>query len=95
MRCWPAADAIRPSFRGAPQARCFDPAAAPAAIGNNNTINNFNPNTDQIDFNAALFASYTAAQSGANTIITVAPGNTVTLTDVAATSLTANTVHFT
>jgi autotransporter passenger strand-loop-strand repeat protein len=72
-------------------------AATPAALGAQ-TISGFNAQHDQIDFNPALFVNFAAVlhdatQRGANTIITAAPGDTVTLLNVAMTSLTANNVH--
>jgi autotransporter passenger strand-loop-strand repeat protein len=72
-------------------------AATPAALGAQ-TISGFSAQHDQIDFNPALFANFAAVlhdatQRGANTIITAAPGDSVTLLNVAMTSLTANNVH--
>jgi hypothetical protein len=72
-------------------------AATPDALGAQ-TISGFNAQHDQIDFNPALFANFAAVlhdatQRGANTIITAAPGDSVTLLNVAMTSLTANNVH--
>ena len=76
----------------------FLSASTPAALGNE-TINHFNVHSDQIDFNAALFANFTAVmhdatQSGTNTIITAAPGDTITLQGVALSSLSASNFHF-
>ena len=72
-------------------------AATPAALGTV-TVSGFNAQHDQIGFNPALFANFAAVlhdakQSGANTIVTAAPGDTVTLLNVAMTSLTANNIH--
>ena len=60
-----------------------------------NTISNFHASNEVLQFNPAVFASYSAmvsagaiTQSGANTIITDPAGDTVTLTGVAASSLT-------
>ena len=65
------------------------------------TITGFDPHKDILQFNPALFASYAAmmsagdiSQSGANTVITDHGGDTVTLTGVAASSLTAHNFHF-
>jgi hypothetical protein len=66
----------------------------------NEVINGFGKQ-DVIDFNLALFVSYSAmlkagdiAQSGSNTVITDHAGDTVTLTGVAAHSLTAKNFTF-
>ena len=66
-----------------------------------NTISNFHASNEVLQFNPAVFASYSAmvsagaiTQSGANTIITDSAGDTVTLTGVAASSLTAHNFHF-
>jgi Ca2+-binding RTX toxin-like protein len=76
----------------------FLSAGTPAALGSE-TINNFNVRADQIDFNTALFANFAAVmhdatQHGANTVITAAPGDTITLQGVALSSLTASNFHF-
>ena len=60
-------------------------------------VNGFNPKNDIIEFNRALFASFTAVladakQVGADTIITHDPNDTVTLHGVALAALTANNV---
>jgi hypothetical protein len=67
------------------------------AIGNE-TINGFNPAQDIIQFNPALLANYAAAlvdtkQVGANTVIQIDSTESVTLTNVTATSLSANNLH--
>jgi len=65
------------------------------------TINNFNPSKgDVLNFNPALIANYAAAmadtkQVGLDTVITVDATDTVTLTGVAASHLTASNFHFT
>ena len=66
-----------------------------------NTITDFNTSHDVLQFNPSLFASYAAmmsagdiSQSGANTVITDHAGDTVTLTGVTASSLTAHNFHF-
>jgi serralysin len=65
------------------------------------TITNFNTATDVIQFNHALFANYAAmigagaiSQSGTNTVITSDKNDTVTLTNVAPSSLGSNNFHF-
>jgi Ca2+-binding RTX toxin-like protein len=65
----------------------------------NNTITDFNTSHDVLQFNAALFANYAAAmadtkQVGANTVITYDSNDTVTLTGVTASHLTANNFKF-
>ena len=66
-----------------------------------NTISNFHASNEVLQFNPTVFASYSAmvsagaiTQSGANTIITDSAGDMVTLTGVAASSLTAHIFHF-
>ena len=66
-----------------------------------NTISNFHASNEIVQFNPAVFASYSAmvsagaiTQSGANTIITDSVGDTATLTGVVASSLTAHNFHF-
>ena len=67
----------------------------------NNTISNFHARNEVLQFNPSVFASYSAmvsagaiTQSGANTIITDSAGDMVTLTGVAASSLTAHNFNF-
>jgi Ca2+-binding RTX toxin-like protein len=60
-------------------------------------VNGFNPKNDIIEFNRALFASFTAVlddatQVGLDTIITRDPNDTVTLHGVALSLLTASNV---
>ena len=64
-----------------------------------NTVSNFHTSNDVI--NPALFMNYASmmssgaiTQSGANTVINDHAGDTVTLTGVAASSLTAHNFHF-
>ena len=66
-----------------------------------NAISNFHASYELLQFNPAVFASYSAmvsagaiTQSGANTVITDHAGDTVTLTGVAASSLTGHNFHF-
>ena len=66
-----------------------------------NAVSNFHASNDVVQFNPSLFANYAAmmsagaiVQSGANTVITDHAGDTVTLTGVAASSLTAHNFHF-
>jgi hypothetical protein len=66
----------------------------------NNTITDFNTSHDVLNFNPALIANYAAAmadtkQVGLDTVITVDATDTVTLTGVAASHLTASNFHFT
>ena len=63
------------------------------------TIADFQPTQDTIQFNPALFANYAAVlqdttQVGANTVIQHDANSSVTLENVAASSLTANNFHF-
>jgi hypothetical protein len=63
------------------------------------TIADFQPTQDTIQFNPALFANYAAVlqdttQVGANTVIQHDANSSVTLENVAANSLTANNFHF-
>jgi hypothetical protein len=65
----------------------------------NNTITDFNTSRDVLQFNPALFANYAAAmpdikQLGANTVITYDANDTVTLTGVTASHLTASNFKF-
>ena len=66
------------------------------------TINNFDPSNDVIQFNPALFANYNAfinpthtQQVGANTVITYNANETITLTNVTASSLSQTNFKFT
>ncbi len=77
---------------GASDAFVFQPA-----IGED-TIHGFAA-TDSMTFSASDFANWAAlqshiSQSGANTLITLDASDTVTLTGVTATSLTASQFHF-
>ena len=65
------------------------------------TINNFDPSNDVIQFNPALFANYNAfinpthtQQVGANTVITYNANETITLTNVTASSLSQTNFKF-
>ena len=60
-------------------------------------VNGFNPKNDIIEFNRALFASFTAVladakQVGLDTIITRDPNDTVTLHGVALAALTPSNI---
>jgi hypothetical protein len=62
------------------------------------TITGFQTSSDVIQFNAALFANYSAVmanttQAGANTVIQINANNSVTLDNVAASSLSSNNFH--
>jgi len=62
-------------------------------------VNNFNAHTDVINFNHALFANYAAVladskQVGQNTVITADTNDSVTLHNVALSSLSASNFHF-
>jgi type VI protein secretion system component Hcp len=66
----------------------------------NNTITDFNAAHDVLQFNTSLIANYAAAmtdikQVGHDTVITEATNDTVTLTGVAASQLTASNFKFT
>jgi hypothetical protein len=63
-------------------------------------VTNFGTAKDTLQFNAALFANFTAAmnaasQVGANTVFTIDANDTVTLDNVTKTTLTAGNFHFT
>ena len=63
-------------------------------------INNFDPSNDVIQFNPVLFANYNAVigstkQVGANTVISYNANETITLTNVTATSLSPTNFKFT
>jgi Ca2+-binding RTX toxin-like protein len=75
-----------------------DTFAFNAGFGNN-TITDFNTSRDVLQFNHALFVNFAAAmadtkQVGANTVITYDANDTVTLTGVAASHLTASNFKF-
>jgi Ca2+-binding RTX toxin-like protein len=76
-----------------------DTFAFPNVMGQD-VITNFKvTGGDVLQFNATLFANFTAAmnhasQSGANTVFTVDANDTVTLDNVTKTSLTAGNFHF-
>jgi hypothetical protein len=70
----------------------------PASIGNN-TINDFNPSQDTIEFNHALFANFAAVfgattQAGPDTVIRADANDSVTLTHTLASALSPNNFHF-
>jgi autotransporter passenger strand-loop-strand repeat protein len=76
-----------------------DSFAFPDVMGHDE-ITNFGLAKDTLQFNMTLFSNFTAAmnhasQSGANTVFTIDGGETVTLDNVAKSSLTANDFHFT
>ena len=76
----------------------FGVSPSPATIGNE-TVNGFNPAHDVIDFNVALLANYMAVmgattQVGLDTLIQVATNESVTLTNVIASTLSSNNFHF-
>jgi hypothetical protein len=73
--------------------------APPQRSAQYETINNFVPQKDVIDFNAALFANFAAImadakQVGQDTVITHDPNNTITLQGVLLSSLHADDFHF-
>jgi Ca2+-binding RTX toxin-like protein len=76
-----------------------DTFAFPDAMGQDE-VTNFNVAKDTLQFNATLFANFSAAmtnasQVGANTVFTIDANDTVTLDNVTKTSLTAGNFHFT
>ena len=76
-----------------------DTFAFPNVMGQDE-VTNFGIAKDTLQFNATLFANFTAAmnaasQAGANTVFTIDVGDTVTLDNVTKTSLTAGNFHFT
>ena len=76
-----------------------DTFAFNAGFGNN-TITDFNTSRDVLQFSSALLMNYAAAmvdtkQVGANTVITLDANDTVTLTGVEASHLTASNFKFT
>jgi serralysin len=63
------------------------------------SVTNFGTAKDTLNFNATLFANFAAAMSsasqvGANTVFTIDANDSVTLDNVAKTSLTASNFHF-
>jgi autotransporter passenger strand-loop-strand repeat protein len=75
-----------------------DTFAFPNVMGKDE-VTNFGLAKDTLQFNATLFSNFTAAmnaasQSGANTVFTIDANDTVTLDNVAKTSLTSSNFHF-
>jgi len=75
-----------------------DTFAFPNVMGHDE-VTNFGLAKDTLQFNATLFANFTAAmnaatQVGANTVFTIDANDTVTLDNVTKTSLTASNFHF-
>jgi hypothetical protein len=75
-----------------------DTFAFPNAMGHD-SVTNFGTAKDTLNFNATLFANFTAAmadatQVGANTVFTIDANDTVTLDNVNKTSLTAGNFRF-
>jgi Ca2+-binding RTX toxin-like protein len=75
-----------------------DTFAFPNAMGHDE-VTNFGTGKDVLQFNASLFANFSAAmasasQVGANTVFTIDANDTVTLDNVNKTSLTASNFHF-
>jgi hypothetical protein len=75
-----------------------DTFAFPNVMGKD-VVTNFKVTGDVLQFNATLFANFTAAmnhasQSGANTVFTVDANDTVRLNFVTKTSLTSSNFHF-
>jgi Ca2+-binding RTX toxin-like protein len=63
-----------------------------------NTVNNFTPNTDALQFSQSMFASVAAVlsdaqQVGSNVVITHDPQNVVTLHNMQLSSLHASDIH--
>jgi len=76
-----------------------DTFAFPNLMGHDE-VTNFGIAKDTLQFNASLFANFSAAmaaatQVGLNTVFTIDAGDTVTLDNVTKTSLTAGNFHFT
>jgi len=76
-----------------------DTFAFPNVMGHDE-VTNFGIAKDTLQFNATLFANFTAAmnaasQVGANTVFTIDANDTMTLDNVTKTSLTAGNFHFT
>jgi len=75
-----------------------DTFAFPNLMGHDE-VTNFGLAKDTLQFNASLFANFAAAmtsatQVGANTVFTIDGGDTVTLDNVARSSLTSSNFHF-
>ena len=75
-----------------------DTFAFPNVMGHD-SVTNFGTTKDTLNFNASLFANFAAAMSsasqvGANTVFTIDANDSVTLDNVAKTSLTASNFHF-
>jgi hypothetical protein len=75
-----------------------DTFAFPNAMGNDE-ITNFSTAKDVLQFNASLFANFSAAmadatQSGANTVFTIDAHDSVTLDNVNKSGLAASNFHF-
>jgi hypothetical protein len=75
-----------------------DTFAFPDAMGQDE-VTNFGIAKDTLQFNASLFANFTAAmqsatQVGANTVFTIDANNSVTLDNVTKSSLAASNFHF-
>jgi hypothetical protein len=76
----------------------LDVLAVNSGFGNN-TITNFNPGHDVIQFNHALFTNFAAVmartqQVGANTVITYDASDEITLKGVTASSLHSSNFKF-
>ena len=76
-----------------------DTFAFPNAMGHDE-VTNFSTAKDTLQFNASLFANFAAAMtnatpSGANTVFTIDANDSVTLDNIAKSSLTAGNFHFT
>ena len=70
----------------------------PTAIGNE-VVKGFNPAHDVIEFSVALLSNYFAVmgatkQVGSDTVIKVDTNESVTLTNVVASTLSSNNFHF-
>ena len=75
-----------------------DTFAFPNLMGHDE-VTNFGIAKDTLQFNASLFANFSAAmvaatQVGANTVFTIDTNDTVTLDNVVRSSLTAGNFHF-
>jgi Ca2+-binding RTX toxin-like protein len=75
-----------------------DTFAFPHAMGHD-VVTNFGTAKDTLQFNATLFANFSAAmaaagQVGANTVFTIDTNDSVTLDNVTKTNLTASNFHF-
>jgi Ca2+-binding RTX toxin-like protein len=76
-----------------------DTFAFPNTMGNDE-VTNFSTAKDTLQFNASLFANFSAAmaaatQVGASTVFTIDANDSVTLDNVSNNSLTASNFHFT